>query len=271
MISFPCAKINIGLHITARREDSYHDIETVFLPVQLNDVLEIIPSKNAEFSFTRTGINIPGKANDDLCVKAWEIINKNYNIEPINIHLQKNIPAGAGLGGGSADAAFTLLALNNIFNLNISEKNLKSFALQIGSDCPFFIKPQVSFAQGRGEILEPLNIDFPALKILIVIPQVHISTAKAFSLIKPQANRTSLKYLLQNTAVGEWKYQIKNDFEEALKTLFPYIQEFKNILYDNGAVYTSLSGSGSAVYGFFEDKIPENISSHFKNCKMFFV
>ena len=250
MLSFPNCKINLGLHIIRKREDGFHDLETIFLPIPLTDVLEIITSDKNEFSIT--GLQV--SHHDNLCSKAYDLLQKDFQqIPPIKMHLHKVIPMGAGLGGGSADASFTLQLLNKKYELNLSDENLKTYALHLGSDCPFFLINKPCFATGRGEILEPINIDLTGYKIVIVNPGIHIDTKWAFSKITPAKKNISLKEIITQP-IETWKDQLKNDFELPVFSEYPEIEKIKNILFDNGAVYAAMSGSGSSVFGIFHTK-----------------
>ena len=253
MIVFPNCKINLGLNIIRRREDGYHDLETVFLPIPFTDVLEIISSDKTELAVT----GLPVNANDNLCSRAYYLLQKDFpDLPPIKMHLHKVIPLGAGLGGGSSDAAFTLQLLNEMFKLNLKTEELIDYALQLGSDCPFFIINKPCFATGRGEILQPINIDLTNYKILIVNPAIHIDTKWAFSKVIPQEQKISIKDIITQP-IESWKDQLQNDFESAVFAAYPEIKKIKNDLYDQGAVYASLSGSGSNVFGIFSNE--ENI------------
>lgn len=252
MLSFPNCKINLGLNIIRKREDGFHDLETIFFPIPFTDVLEIIPSNKTDpiaIGFTITGLPISG--NENLCTKAYDLIKKDFpDLPPIKMHLHKVIPMGAGLGGGSADAAFTLQLLNEIFTLNLKTEQLLDHALQLGSDGPFFIINKPCFAKDRGEILQSINIDLPNYKILLVNPGIHIDTKWAFSKISPQARKISIKEIIKQP-IETWKQQLQNDFEVPVFAEYPEIEKVKSDLYESGAAYASLSGSGSTVYGIF--------------------
>ena len=258
MLFFPNAKINIGLNITSKRSDNYHNLESVFYPIDWRDILEIIPSD--KMVFETSGISIPGKTN--LCLRAYEILNKKYSIPPVFIHLHKNIPVGAGLGGGSSNAAFTLLGLNIIFDLGINKSELKKLAVQLGADCPFFIDNTPSYAIGMGEILKPVKINLYNHHLLVVKPNIFISTEKAFNYIIPKKPKFSLLNEI-NKPIEKWN--IKNDFENHTFTKNPELLEIKRSLIKAGAKYTSMSGSGSSIYGIFSVK-PDIF---FKNCQIF--
>lgn len=252
MVSFPPCKINLGLNIIRKRSDGYHDIETCFYPVPWTDILEIIVSE--ELVFTSTGLAIPGKAEDNLCLKAYQLIKKDFDIASVKIHLHKIIPTGAGLGGGSSDAAFTLRMLNEIFKLNLSVTQLLSYASQLGSDCAFFIQDKPMMGEGRGEILSEIKVDLKGKFLVLMKPDVHVSTAAAYAGVKPMVPSLKLKDVLEQNSVDAWKSLVKNDFEKSVFKMYPLIREIKEELYAAGAQYASMSGSGSAVFGIFESE-----------------
>ncbi|MFI5219026.1 MAG: 4-(cytidine 5'-diphospho)-2-C-methyl-D-erythritol kinase [Bacteroidia bacterium] len=260
MICFPKAKINLGLNIIEKRDDGFHNIETVFYPLQWCDVLEVIGSesgirsleKKEKIEFMLSGLNVNGDFKNNLCVKAYDLLDKEFDLSAVKIHLHKIIPMGAGLGGGSADAAFTLKLLNVIFNLKLNIDVLKNYAQQLGSDVPFFIENAPVFAHGRGELMEKINVSLKEHFILIVKPGIHISTAEAYSNVKLNKPEKSIKEILR-LPITEWKNFLKNDFEETVFRKFPLINEIKNKMYEQGALYVSMSGSGSAVYGIFKE------------------
>lgn len=254
MVLFPNCKINLGLHITQKRADGYHDLETVFYPIGIKDVLEIIHAPNPQqaFSFSSSGLAIHGNPTDNLCAKAYQLLKKDFpQIPSIQMHLHKQIPMGAGLGGGSADGAFALKLLNQLFHLDISEQHLIQYALELGSDCPFFIINQTCLGKGRGELLERLTLDLSQYQFLIVNPGIHIGTGWAFSQITPKPVAHSLVSLI-NQPIATWKDHLINDFEAPVMTSYPEIAQIKNALYQAGALYASMSGSGSTLYGIFE-------------------
>lgn len=255
MIVFPNCKINLGLHILQKRADGFHDLETVFYPIALQDGLEIIHQPNASFTeidFTASGFKIDASAEPNICVKAYQLLKKDFpQLASVKMHLHKVIPSGAGLGGGSSDGAFTLLLINKKFDLGLSEQQLMNYALQLGSDCPFFIKNKPCFAAGRGEKMEDIELNFSSYKIVLINPGIPINTGQAFSRIKPNNERVSLKELIQKPIL-EWKEVLKNDFEEAAFSEHSEIRNIKENLYRQGALYSSMSGSGSTVYGIFE-------------------
>lgn len=250
MILFPNAKINIGLDIIARRSDGFHDIETVFYPVRLCDCLEFIENNSDDDTFVTSGLDIPSDGKPNLVQKAVAKVRHKYDIPPLDIHLMKKIPTGAGLGGGSSDAAFMINALNQSFNLGMSEDERINMAAELGSDCAFFIKNKPMFATGRGEVFSETNLS-DKLEIVIVKPDIAISTPLAYSKVKPQTPKFSLKESVQKP-VSEWKLRVKNDFEEFLFPEFPLLGTIKQQLYDCGAVYASMTGSGSALFGIFD-------------------
>lgn len=260
MISFPNCKINLGLHILRKRTDGFHDLETVFYPIPLQDALEVIhqpvDSKEA-VAFTTSGITVESDSN--ICIKAYQLLQKDMELPPVQMHLHKAIPIGAGLGGGSADGAFTLMLLNKKFNLQLQEDQLIKYAAELGSDCPFFIKNHPCFATGRGEQLEEITVDLTAYKIVLVNPQIHINTGWAFSHLTPDSNRTSLKEVIQRP-VENWKDRLTNDFEVPIFLQYPEIGHIKNTLYQQGAVFAAMTGSGSTVYGIFGKDVPLHLS-----------
>jgi len=254
MIIYPNAKINIGLNIVNRRQDGFHDIETIFYPVELFDSLEFNVNNFSADNLELFGIEIPQDGKKNLVLKALDILRQDYKIPFLDIKLTKNIPLGAGLGGGSSDAAFFLKALNENFKLGISEELLKQKAAVLGSDCAFFLDNFPSLALGRGEVLTPLKKIDSKFSIVIIKPKFEISTAFAYSKVKPQKPLTDLKSDFLKP-VQEWKTLIKNDFEEFLFPFYPELKKLKQKLYASGAVYASLTGSGSALFGIF-DKQP---------------
>lgn len=258
MLSFPNCKINLGLRILNKREDGFHNLVTVFYPVGIKDALEIITSSSQKIEFTQTGLTVQGAAADNICVKAYHLLKKDFAQLPgIKMQLHKTIPMGAGLGGGSADGAFALQLLNTKFELNLSQQQLIDYALQLGSDCPFFIINKPCYATGRGEIMEPVSLDLSAYKIAVVNPGIHINTGWAFSQLsggfKPPVSDSLQQIILQ--PIQSWKDELKNDFETAVFESHPEIKAIKETLYTLGAVYAAMSGSGSTVYGIFETAV----------------
>ncbi|MFV0364962.1 MAG: 4-(cytidine 5'-diphospho)-2-C-methyl-D-erythritol kinase [Mangrovibacterium sp.] len=257
MIYFPHAKINLGLLVTAKRPDGYHDIETVFYPVAMQDILEFVEAE--EFQFSLSGMKLDGNAEDNLVVKAYRLLEADYKLPTLHIHLHKNIPSGAGLGGGSADAAFLLSALNEHYKLGISVEKLKGYALQLGSDCPFFIEPTPALAKGRGELLQSVEVDLTAYHLVVVKPPIHVSTGKAYGFMQPQEPEESLANLMQ-LPVQEWQGKVCNQFEDYVFQAHPEVASIKEQLYRAGAHFALMSGSGSAVFGLFlEEPNLENV------------
>lgn len=267
MISFPNAKINIGLYITGIRPDGYHNLETLFYPIGIEDSLEVVPSENIEdYNLICYGEEIEGEIKDNLIIRAYKIIQADYKIHPINIALYKNIPSGAGLGGGSSDAAYMLKILNNLFSLHLSEMTLEKYATKLGADCAFFIHNKPLFAKGIGNIFTPTSFSLKGYRIVIVKPNIFVSTSKAFSNITPQKPKYNLKESIE-LPIKEWPKYIFNDFETSVFPLYPELFSIKNKLYEEGALYASMTGSGSSLFGIFpKDIIPD--SSSFKD--MFF-
>jgi len=251
MIVFPNAKINIGLYITGKREDGYHNIETIFHPVyELYDILEVINNNGKNDEFTCSGIVIDTPLQNNLCIKALALMRQHANIPPLKIHLHKKIPFGAGLGGGSADAAFMLKLLNDQFQLNFSTTQLELMASKLGADCPVFIKNKTVLAKGIGNEFSEINISLKNLHLQIIIPKIHVPTADAYNNIKVKTPNCSLTGLVTNP-ITDWETTINNDFEKSVFKKYKELAEIKNKLYASGAIYASMSGSGSAVYGLF--------------------
>lgn len=250
MLCFPNAKINLGLNILNKRPDGFHNIETLFVPVyQYRDILEIVHSNKP--AMVQYGLSYEGEPTDNLCYKAYLLMEKEFHISPVEIHLYKQIPVGAGLGGGSADAAFTLKALNTLFNLKLSDETLSQLAVELGSDCPFFIYNRPMLASGRGEILSKFeHIDLSNYEIHIISPQIHVSTKEAYSGIIPHKPKESLIDVLSQP-IENWKNLLINDFEESVFAKHPELALLKDDLYKQGAIYASMSGSGSSLYGIF--------------------
>lgn len=251
MILFPPAKINLGLNVLRKREDGYHDLDTCMVPIPLCDVLEILPADT--FQYLQTGLNIPGAANDNLCVKAYDLVKAHYSLPPVYMHLRKEIPMGAGLGGGSSDAAYVLTGLNALFELNISINQLEGFAAQLGSDCPFFVKNEAQIAHGRGEILSTCALDLKGMYLKIINPGIHIGTKEAYAGVVPNAEGSSVSSIIEQP-IAAWKDQLKNDFEVSVFATHPILREIKEKLYEEGAVYAAMSGSGSTMFGIFNTK-----------------
>ena len=255
MVVFPNCKINLGLQVLKKRTDGYHALSTIFYPVPLKDVLEIVPGAGLTVPVMYTyGLPINGEAADNLCLRAWQLLHAEYPLLPApQVHLLKNIPMGAGLGGGSADGAFMLLLLNKKYQLGLSTEQLMRYALRLGSDCPFFILNQPALAEGRGEELTPIILNLAGYQLLMVDPGIHVSTSWAFSQLAIH-ERTAMPVPLREAIqqpITEWKHVLTNDFEVPVCKAFPAIAREKENLYGMGAVYAAMSGSGSAVYGIF--------------------
>lgn len=261
MIVFPNAKINLGLHITSKRPDGFHNIETVFYPVPLTDVLEIIPNDMPELEFSNFGIEIPGNTANNLCIKAYNALRADFDLPPVKIILHKNIPMGAGMGGGSSDGAFTLIVLNKMFELGLTEIQLEQYASKLGSDCAFFIRNKPALGTEKGNVLEDIAVNLKGLYLVIVKPDVHIGTAEAYAGVTPKMPELSLKEIT-NLPVNQWKELIKNDFEASIFPKHAEIEAIKDTLYKNGALYASMTGSGAAVFGIFEQEV--NLKKLFK-------
>nr|WP_294793410.1 4-(cytidine 5'-diphospho)-2-C-methyl-D-erythritol kinase [uncultured Mucilaginibacter sp.] len=251
MILFPNAKINIGLNITERRSDGYHNLETIFYPIKINDALEVIEAD--KLSFTSSGLDIPGRMEDNLCVKGYYLLKKDFDLPPVTIHLHKHIPIGAGLGGGSSDAAFFIKLMNDKFALGLTIEQQQAYARTLGADCAFFIENKPVFAFDRGDEFEPIKLDLSAYHIALVMPPVHVSTSEAFRGIQPAPVKDSL-YDLIYEPVREWKKHIKNDFEANIFKNHIEIRWVKAALYEAGALYSAMSGSGASVFGIFDAK-----------------
>ncbi len=254
MVAFPNCKINIGLCVTEKRADGFHNLETVFYPIQCKDAIEIIEdsASKKEISFSQTGTIIPGTMDDNICIKAYHLLKKDFpHLPNVKMHLHKAIPMGAGLGGGSADASFMLKLIDQKFNLGLSVDQLLNYALILGSDCPFFILNKPCFATGRGEKLEAISLTLSSYKIVLVNPGIHINTGWAFSKCSIKKNEQGLKDLLQ-LPVADWQQNIHNEFESPVFKAHPEIAAIKSTLIADGAIYASMSGTGSTVYGLFE-------------------
>ena len=256
MIVFPNAKINLGLNIVSKRADGYHDLETIFFPVLIKDVLEVVEAN--ELTFTSSGLKIPGEPKNNICLKAYELLSKDLELPPVHIHLHKNIPIGAGLGGGSADAAFLIRLMNDKFQLNLNVGQMEHYASQLGADCAFFIQNQPVFAMGKGDKFEKIELNLSKYFLVVVMPDVHVSTSGAFKDIHPKPAVTCLVDLIKED-IFNWKFSIINDFEPGMIKRYPEIGSIKDYLYRAGAIFASMSGSGSSIYALFESplKLPE--------------
>lgn len=252
MVLFPNAKINIGLHILAKRPDGFHELETCFFHVPWTDILEITPNPTVEFS--SSGIPISGKVENNLCLRAYHTLAKDFNIPPVHIHLHKIIPMGAGLGGGSADAAFTLMGLRDIFELDLTNEQLVPYAQQLGSDCAFFLYQHAQLGKGKGDELSPISCSLQGYHVVLIYPNFGISTQEAYSQVKPQTPAYELdKSIL--LPIEQWKNGISNDFELSLFPKYPILNQIKQDLYGQGALYAAMSGSGSTIFGIFKKEV----------------
>ena len=250
MIFFPNCKINLGLNIIRRRPDGFHDLETVFYPLPLRDIIEAVPSD--QFNFTGSGLPLPGNQENNLCIRAYRLLKKRFpSLPPVHFFLHKNIPAGAGLGGGSADAACTLRMLNQQFDLDLSGQELMQYARELGSDCPFFILNKPCFGSGRGDVLEPIELNLSKYVFVLVHPGIHMDTALAFSGLTPTLPARPIREILR-APLPAWRSALINDFEAPAIRKYPELVTIRDTLYASGAVYASMTGSGSSFYGIFE-------------------
>jgi 4-diphosphocytidyl-2-C-methyl-D-erythritol kinase len=261
MILYPPAKINLGLHVLFKRPDGYHEIETCMVPIPWFDILEITFAD--EFSFVQSGNVIPSSISENLCYRAYEAIKSKYPIPALRIHLRKQLPMGAGLGGGSADAAYVLKGINTICNLNLSDNELRDIASSLGSDCPFFIVNGPQLALGRGERLSNLDLNFSGYWIKVINPGIHVSTKEAYEgVILNNARKVAIADILQKDKVS-WKSELVNDFENSVFKLYPLLEQIKTDLYAEGSIYAAMSGSGSTIFALFQTEpkkveYPEN-------------
>lgn len=274
MILYPNAKINLGLNILGKRNDDFHEIDTLMYPIGLTDIIRIEKEgchSQGEIVLENFGLQVDSEPSDNIIVKAYKLLDNDFNLPSLRIKLQKNIPFGAGLGGGSADATFTLLGINAFCNLNLSGDKLEDYAAKLGSDCAFFVKNKAAFSRGRGELLSPYNIDLNTYQLVLIIPNVYVSTQTAYANIKAKRPEKSIEQIVTEIPVSLWKDYLVNDFETTVFEKHPEILKIKEKLYNSGALYASMSGSGSAVFGIFEkpitvDKLfPENYFVWTKN------
>lgn len=255
MIKFPTCKINLGLHILFKRSDGFHELETAMLELPISDVLEVIESD--ESSFQTSGLSIPHGEN--LCQTAEKILRKSYSFPAISTYLHKNIPLGGGLAGGSSDAVFFLKLINEKFDLQISTEKLQEYSAQLGSDCAFFVNGGMQICSGRGEITRPINNYLKGYFIVLINLGIHVSTKEAFSNVTPQKERVGIASILEKP-MNKWKDELKNDFEDSVFPLYPQLKDLKESLYKLGAVYASMSGSGSTMFGVFKKQQQLNLS-----------
>ena len=266
MIYFPNAKINLGLNITEKRPDGYHNLETVFYPINLQDALEVnvLSDKSIPYRLRISGMPVNGSPEDNLVVKAYLLLKDRYDLPPVDIHLFKHIPMQAGLGGGSADCAFMIKLLNEKFSLGMDEEEMERYAAELGADCAFFIRNRPVFATGIGNLFEPVPLSLEGYSIILVKPEIAVSTRDAFSGITPARPETSLKEIVRQP-VETWAKTMRNDFENTVFHKYPELASLKDKLYDLGAIYASMSGSGSTVYGIFRETL-ENVDELFGGC-----
>jgi 4-diphosphocytidyl-2-C-methyl-D-erythritol kinase len=252
MIVFPNCKINLGLHITAKRTDGYHDIETIFYPVPFTDLLEVIPrDSEPDCALEQTGLSVAGTPEQNLCVKAYRLLKKDFpSLPPITIYLHKQIPSGAGLGGGSADGAFMLQLLANRFSLPVTKNDVERYSLALGSDCPFFIENKPVLAIGRGEKMRTIAVDLTGWHLALLLPGLHVSTKEAFDNCMPRTPSIGLEEIIQKP-ISAWRNELTNQFEETVFLHYPELARYKRSLYEQGAVYASMSGTGSTIFGLF--------------------
>ncbi|MDR0415192.1 MAG: 4-(cytidine 5'-diphospho)-2-C-methyl-D-erythritol kinase [Prevotellaceae bacterium] len=265
MLQLSNAKINLGLHVTQRRPDGFHNIETAFFPIGWSDVVEALPSR--EFSLRCTGIAVDAPPEKNLCTRAFRLLQEDFDLPGVNVFLHKQIPSGAGLGGGSSNAAFVLRALNEIFHLSLSPQKLAEYAAQLGSDCAFFVYNTPMLATGRGDILHPVTVNLSGYELLVVKPPVGVSTSVAYAGVTPRTPQVNLRHVV-GLRVEEWRKLLVNDFEPSVFAKHPTLREIKSRLYGCGATYAAMSGSGSALFGIFE-KIPDNVKQLFSGCTIF--
>jgi 4-diphosphocytidyl-2-C-methyl-D-erythritol kinase len=271
MISFPNAKINLGLNIVERRSDGYHNLETVFYPIGLTDVLEIVPAKGGDSTLTTYGNPVDCPVEKNLVMKALRLMQQHYEVPEVDIYLYKHIPDGAGLGGGSSDASGTILMLNEMFNLNVEKDQLARLAATLGADCPFFIYNQPMMATGIGDVLTPINVSLKGLYLFLVKPAVSVPTKVAYSRVTPTPSISSLEKDVMKS-VDQWGEVVKNDFEPSVFASFPELATIKLAIENGGAIYASMSGSGSSIFGIFDDvNLAEKMKGKFDNTTTYVI
>ncbi len=253
MIAYPNAKINLGLNVIGKRPDGFHDIESVFFPIPWNDILEIVPEKKGrgQVIFSSSGISIPSQGEPNLCERVYGFMHREFNLSSIKMHLHKVVPIGAGMGGGSADAAFAATMLNRLFSLDLSSEKLEQIVAQVGSDCPFFIRNEAAFVTGRGEILEPYELNLSGFWIMLVNPNIHVGTKEAYAGIRPTPSSIDLREVLAEHP-AKWMDRVTNDFEGSVFPHHAVLPQLKAELYARGALYAAMTGSGSTIFGIFE-------------------
>jgi 4-diphosphocytidyl-2-C-methyl-D-erythritol kinase len=259
MLVFSGSKINLGLNIIQKRNDGFHNIETVFYPICWNEALEVLEDANSQgIKLEFSGLPIEGSQNDNIIAKAYDLLKKDHPVPGIKVHLHKHIPMGAGLGGGSSNAVSFIELLDQKFDLKISLAKKIEYAKLLGSDCAFFVENKAVFAKEKGDVFEPVNVDLSDYFILVVYPNIHSNTKLAYQGIVPKKPQQSVKQIIETMPIEQWKNVLKNDFEDAVFRNLPQIKALKEKMYSNGAVYASMSGSGSAVFGIFKDTPPTN-------------
>jgi 4-diphosphocytidyl-2-C-methyl-D-erythritol kinase len=269
VIGFANAKINIGLYITEKRADGFHNIETVFFPLKWKEPLEVLenncfsPKATNRIDFTSSGISIDGSLDSNLCVRAYKLLLNDFELPPVKMHLHKLLPIGAGLGGGSSDASAAIVLLNNLFHLHLQNAAMQDYARKIGSDCAFFIENKSVFAYGKGDLFQSIEVNLKGYFLVLVCPQIHVATASAYSGVRPKKAPIDLHEAVK-LPLHQWRDLIKNDFETSVFLAHPDLQIIKQRLYDEGALYASMSGSGSSIYGLFET--PVSMKTVFKDC-----
>lgn len=269
MITFPNAKINLGLNIESKRPDGYHNISTIFYPIPLCDALEILPAKETRLFCYGNKVDCPEEKN--LVMKSYRLIAERFGLPKVEFHLYKHIPDGAGLGGGSSDAAAAASLLNVIFQLGLSKSELADIVKSIGADCPFFIYNSPMIAHGIGDELKPFDFSLNGFKIIVIKPETSISTAEAYANVKPHIPETPIENIIKQN-IKEWRVNLENDFEQSVFAIYPNLKLIKQSLYDAGAVYASMSGSGSAIFGLFEnDKLAETYVNNHKDDNIFYA
>lgn len=274
MITFPCAKVNLGLNVVSRRADGYHNLETVFYPIDLTDRIEIAVAEGRgdggrACTLDAEGMPAGGDAADNLVVRAYNMLAKDYSLPHVHISLCKRIPMQAGMGGGSSDCAYTIRMLNDMFALGIPAERMREYAASLGADCAFFINPRPSYAEGIGDVLHPVAIDLSGYRTVVVKPAIAVSTREAFSRITPEKPAKCCRDIVMQP-IETWRGELVNDFEKSIFALYPEIGGIKQRLYDAGAVYAAMSGSGSALFGIFGD-VPEDITARFAGCRVFVI
>ena len=251
MITFPFAKINLGLNIVSRRPDGYHDIDTVFYPIALTDVLEIVPRTTGDTTLSCLGNAVDCPVERNLVMRAYRLMQHHHDISAVDIVLYKHIPDGAGLGGGSSDAAHTLIMLNDLFDLKLDAATLASYAATLGADCPFFIYGKPLRATGIGDVFSSVSVSLASRSLLLVKPPVSVSTAEAYSRVTPQVPEQTPDQILLSP-IDKWQGSLVNDFEESVFAIHPLLADIKQRLIDAGALYAAMSGSGSSLFGIFD-------------------